>query len=87
MISQSGLCNLKTVIERAMAIKVIQESSFARKKEYIEKGNKFRKGEQEIIDGELKRNFKSKFERIQKESAGSVELRSISKVFFSSRQK
>jgi len=58
-----GLTSLRAAIERAMAVKVIQENSFSRKQENYKGRDKFQKGEKRKENWGLKKDFKLKFMR------------------------
>lgn len=66
-----GLTSLRAAIERAMAIKTIQENSFSRKQENYKKMPKFGEKESELKENfeksKKRDNFKPKFGRVQKE--------------------
>jgi len=59
-----GVTSLRTAIERAMAVKVIQENSFTQKQENYKGRDKFQKGNE---NWRLKKDFKLKPRREQKE--------------------
>jgi len=62
-----GLTSLRAVIERAIAVKVIQENNFSRKQENYKGRDKFQKGEKGNENWGLKKDFKLKSKREQKE--------------------
>jgi len=58
-----GLTSLRAAIERAMAVKVIQENSFSRKQENYKGRDKFQKREKGNENWGLKKDFKLKSKR------------------------
>jgi len=62
-----GLTSLRAAISRAMSVKVIQENSFPRKQENYKGRDKFQKREKGNENWGLKKDFKLKSKREQKE--------------------